>query len=205
MSEFGGLTEMEQSVLAEIGNIGGGNAATALSDMLADKVDMSVPGLSIVDVSTMATILGGPENEVAGILLSMTDDVSGMLMFLLEKDFACFLINALLDENINSFENLTEMHLSAMKEIGNILAGAYVNAIASMTNMTISLTTPQISVDMVGAILSYPAALFGSMGDSLLMIEENFSSGEQSVKSHLLIMPDEVSVDKIMKALDVRE
>ncbi len=174
MSDYKDLNTMHLSVLSEIGNIGAGNAATALSHILADKVMMSVPELQIIDVDSMATILGGPENEVAGILVNMTQDVQGMLLFLLDKEFICMLINVLMNENIKSFSDISEINMSAIKEIGNILAGSYVSAISGMTNLNIMLSTPQIAIDMVGAILSYPAAQFGTMGDQLLFIEEDF-------------------------------
>ncbi len=203
MGNYNKLNEIQLSVLAEIGNIGAGNAATALSHILADRVMMSVPALQIIDVSHMTNILGGPENEVAGILVNMTDDVEGMLLFLLDKEFVCLLINALMDKNINSFNDISDMEMSAIMEMGNILAGSYVSAISMLTNLDIKLSPPQIAVDMVGAILSYPAAQFGEMGDDLLFIEEDFLSGASQIKSHLLIMPEPKSLDKIMTSLGV--
>ncbi len=203
MGNYKDLNTMHLSVLSEIGNIGAGNAATALSHILADKVMMSVPELQIIDVDSMATILGGPENEVAGILVNMTEDVRGMLLFLLDKEFICMLINVLMNENIESFTDISEINMSAIKEIGNILAGSYVSAISGMTNLNIMLSTPQIAIDMVGAILSYPAAQFGTMGDQLLFIEEDFLSGESKIKSHLLIMPEPKSLQVILESLGV--
>lgn len=203
MIDYEHLNEFQLSVLTEIGNIGAGNAATSLSDILTDRIMMSVPDLRIIDVSDMATILGGPENEIAGILLNMTGDVEGMLLFLLDKQFVGLLIKVLLQEDLDSFQGISEMDMSAIMEIGNILAGAYVSAIAAMTDLDIRLTTPQATVDMVGAILSYPAAQFGEMGDKLMFIEENFISGESTVKSHLLIMPELRSLDKILSSLGV--
>jgi chemotaxis protein CheC len=203
VENYNDLDEIHLSVLSEIGNIGAGNAATALSHILSDKVLMSVPELQIIDVSEMATILGGPENEVAGILVNMTEDVEGMLLFLLDKDFVGVLIGTLLDKKIEDFADISEIDMSAIMEIGNILAGSYVSAISSMTELNIRLSTPQIAIDMVGAILSYPAAEFGMMSDKLLFIEENFFSGENQIKSHLLIMPEPKSLDIILKSLGV--
>jgi chemotaxis protein CheC len=151
----------------------------------------------------MTTILGGPENELAGILVNMTGDIKGMLLFLLDKEFVCRLINVLMEKNIRGFEHITDLDMSAIMEIGNILAGSYVSAISMLTNLNIGLTTPQLAIDMVGAILSYPAAAFGMMGEKLLFIEENFVSGEDSITSHLLIMPEPGSLQLIMESLEV--
>jgi len=126
-----------------------------------------------------------------------------MLLFLLDKQFTHMLINVLLDRKIESFENINEMDLSALKEIGNILAGSYINAISTLTELRIRLLPPDIAVDMVGAILNYPAELFGAMGDKVLYIEENFFSGEDSIKSHLLIMPELESLEIMLKRLGV--
>lgn len=197
------LSELQLSALSEIGNIGAGNAATSLATILADKVSMTVPKLQIIDVNSMATLLGGPEKELAGILVNMTSDVQGMLLFLLDKEFVCKLINVLLEKDIDGFENITELDMSAIMEIGNILAGSYISAISTLTNLNIGLTTPQIAIDMAGAILSYPAASFGIIGEKLLFIEEDFSSGEDSIKTHLLIMPEPKSLQLIMESLGV--
>lgn len=203
MKKYDQMNDFEMSVLSEIGNVGAGNAATALSHILSDRINMSVPDLRILDVSKMTTLLGGPENEFVGILVNMDKDVRGMMLFLLELRFVCKLSEVLLNEKINDFSELSEMGRSALMEIGNILAGSYVNAIATMTNLNIELSTPQIAIDMVGAILSYPAAQFGAMGDKLLLIEEDFISSNETIRSHLLIMPEIESLQTMLESLGV--
>jgi chemotaxis protein CheC len=203
LKSYDHLSEIQKDVLREIGNIGGGNAATALSSIMTDKIDMTVPDLKIVDINQMVQILGGPENEVVGILVSMADDVRGMLLFLLDRHFTRLLINTLLGKNIENFENINEMDLSALKEIGNILAGSYINAISTMTGLRISLSPPDVAIDMVGAVLSYPAALFGMMSDKVLYIEEDFLTTHEDIKTHLLIMPEMESLQIMMERLGV--
>jgi len=163
MENYDNINDTQKDVLREIGNIGGGNAATALSSILTGRVDMSLPELRIVSVSEISMMLGGPENQVVGILVPMANDVKGMLLFLLDKEFTHMLINVLLDRKIESFENINEMDMSALKEIGNILAGSYINAICGLTGLDIKLLPPDIAIDMVGAILNYPAEQFGAM------------------------------------------
>jgi chemotaxis protein CheC len=201
VGKYDELNEFQISALSEIGNIGAGNAAAALADMMADTVMMSVPELQIIDVNSMTSILGGPENEMVGILVTMNQDVRGMLLFLLEKDFVCLLINVLMGKDINDFAEISEMDMSAIMEIGNILAGSYTSAIAMMTDLDIRLSMPQVAIDMVGAILNYPAAHFGVMDDNLLFIEEDFLSEENVIRSHLLIMPEPESLSLIFESL----
>lgn len=202
-NRYDNLDEIQLSVLSEIGNIGAGNAATALASILSDRVAMTVPELQIVDVKDMVSILGGPENELAGILVNMTEDVQGMLLFLLDQDFVGLLVKVLMDDEMKDLSGISEMGMSAVMEIGNILAGSYINAISTMTGLNIGLSTPQLAIDMAGAILTYPATQYGMMGDKLLFIEEDFLSGENSIKSHLLIIPQPESLDSIMKSLGV--
>jgi chemotaxis protein CheC len=202
-SSLTNLNPFQMDVIKEITNIGAGNAATALADILTDRVSMSVPLLQITTIDDIAGVLGGPENEVVGVLVSMTQDLDGMLMFIFEKQITLTLLRVLLNKRINSFESIDEMDMSALKEIGNIIAGAYVSALATITDLDVRLSPPDIAIDMVGAILSYPAALFGVMGDQVLFIKEDFDSGDEQVTCHLLLLPQPDSLDLIMKRLGV--
>ena len=197
------LSAMQMDVIKEITNIGAGNAATALADILTDRVTMSVPMLQFTHIDNIAHLLGGPENEVVGVLVGMTNDLDGMLMFLFDKRITLTLLRVLLNKEAGSFESIDEMDMSALKEIGNIIAGAYVAALATITDLDVRLSPPDIAIDMVGAILSYPAAIFGTMGDQVLFIKEDFDSGEDQVTCHLLLMPQPESLDLIMKRLGV--
>jgi len=201
MKNYDDFNEIQLDIFKEIGNIGSGNAATSLSFLLKDKVNISVPDVKIIKADEISNILGGPENQVVGILMGMTGDVNGMLMFLLEKETTHILLNALLNQDMQEFDEITEMGLSALMEIGNILSGAYIGALSTLLNLEIRLKAPKISVDMVGAILNYPAALFGEMGDKLMLIDENFYTDESSIDSHLLMMPELESLEKMLKCL----
>lgn len=197
------LNNLQMDVLREIGNIGAGNAATTLSVMLSKKVDMTVPKVKIIDIQEITNILGGPENQIVGILLTISKDIDGMMMFLLEEKFAHQAVNVLMGKNLQSFAEFEEMDLSAIREIGNIMAGSYVNAISALTNLEIYISTPSVAIDMAGAILSVPAIEFGKVGDKVLLIEEEFLGDEDSVKSYLLLIPEMESLYKILKILGV--
>ncbi len=195
------LNPLQLDMLKEITNIGAGNAATALADILADRVVMSVPDLQITGVGQVANVLGGPEKEVAGVLLAIEGDIEGMLMFILEKKLIHTLLGVLLNKEISDWTQIDDMDMSMFKEIGNIIAGAYVNALAEMSNMTIHISPPEIAIDMVGAILNYPAAVFGAIGDTVLFVKEDFDSGDYQVSCHLLIIPLPESLQLILKRL----
>ncbi len=201
MIDIDEINEMQVDILKEIGNIGSGNAATSLSLMLNGRISIDVPDVKITDVEGISNILGGPENQVAGVLVLMKGDIEGMLLFLLEKNAVEHLLKSLLNEKISSLLDISEMGLSALMEISNILSGSYINAIAQLLDYKITLEAPRIAIDMVGAILNYPASVFGIMKDELMLIEECFYSGDKMFKSNLLIMPEPVSLDKMFKKL----
>lgn len=188
-------------VLREIGNIGSGNATTALAQMLNRKIDMSVPKVALLGFDHITELIGSEEDLLLGILFGIEGDITGMMMFLMKPDSARNLTNALLGCD-NTSEEFSEMELSAVNEIGNIISGAYLNSIAMLTNLKIITTVPSTTIDMAGAILSVPAIEFGKIGDKVLMIQTNMGEGE-SINGYFLLIPDLDSYDKILEALHI--
>lgn len=187
-------------VLKEIGNIGAGNATTALSQMLGCKVDMKVPQVKLLDFQEVGAIMGGEEQIMAGIYLLVEGDISGSIMFLLQEEAAHILVSRLMGMECGTEGNFGEMEISAMKEIGNIITGAYLNSLSMLTNMKIYPSVPDISIDMAGAILSVPAIEFGTVGDKILLIQTQFTD-EVALDGFFILVPDLESYDKIMSSL----
>ncbi len=201
---FDELNNLQMDVLREIGNIGAGNAVTSLAKMIDKKVDMAVPKVKIMGFDKVSQILGGEEMIVVGILLSVTGDLTGNMMFILDNFAARQLVNILIGSDSTSL-SFDEMELSALKEIGNILTGSYLNALAGLTNLRILPSIPELAIDMAGAILSVPAIEFGKVGDSVLYIETEFSEGITKVLGDFLLIPDIDSYEVLLKALGVIE
>jgi chemotaxis protein CheC len=197
------LTENNLDAFKEITNIGAGNAATSLAAILSDRVLMSVPKLEILDVGQLTEILGGPEMQVTGVLIRFYEDIDGMIMFIMEKQLCHLLLSHLLEKNMTSFHEIDDMDMSVFQEIGNMIVGGYINALSDMLDMKIMISAPDIAIDMVGAILSYPAQLFGQNGDKVLFVREDFETKVSTIRSHLLIMPQPESFDKIIDKLTV--
>ena len=195
------LNEMHIDVLREIGNIGSGNAAQALAAMLNRRVDMDLPSVKILDVEELAEMVGGPETQVVGILFTTHEEFQGMMMFLTERKFAHLVLNVLLNKHFESFEDLGEMDLSAIKEVGNIMVSAYMGAISTLTNLKIGLSSPAIAIDMVGALLNIPAVEVEKFGDKALFIQGGFIDGSNRVESYLLLIPEVGYLKKIFQIL----
>ena len=158
------LNDIQYDVLKEIGNIGAGNATTALSKMLNQKMDMSVPKVELVPFNT----------------LMMQDTESG----------------------IEADTQFNDMEMSALNEIGNIVSGSYLTAISKLTNLKMVSTVPEMTIDMIGALLSVPASEFGKYGDKLLLIQSQF--GELDfVNGYFLMIPELESYDKLLESLGV--
>ena len=193
------LTDMYCDVLKEIGNIGAGNAMTALSQMIGCKVDMRVPMVRLLEFKDVGSLMGGEEQIMACVLFGVTGDVSGSMMFLIERGAARHLLKKIMGET-GSDEDFTEMEASALQEVGNIITGAYLNSLASFTGMKIISSPPQMTVDMAGAILSVPAIEFGMLGDHLLLIQTQFFD-EIEVDGYFILIPEVESYVKIIGSL----
>lgn len=201
--DLNSLNEMQYDVLKEIGNIGAGNATTALSTMLNMKIDMSVPKVALVPFNDLSTYIGREDQTVVGLLLEMSDDVEGMMLFIFDMVSAHRLVNMLMgmgDAPENSEITFSEMEMSALNEIGNIVAGSYVTAMSTMTNLKINLSVPNLDIDMIGAMLSVPASEFGKYGDKLLFIQSQFGEHDQ-INGYFLMIPELESYDKILESL----
>ncbi len=195
------MDNMQFDVLKEIGNIGAGNATTALSKMLNAKVDMKVPKIDLLEFKDLSEIIGGAENIVVGILLTLEGDIDGMIMFILEKESAHNIVNLLMNGMSVPSEELNEIELSALQEIGNIIAGAYLSSLSTLTNMTITSSVPYMAIDMAGAILSVPAIEFGKISDKALLIETEFGEKGSEVNGYFILIPTLESYSAILTSL----
>ena len=191
-------------ILSEIGNIGAGNATTALAQIIGNKVNMDVPQVRLLGFNELTEIVGGAENIVIGIVCRIEGDLTGMMMFMLEKEAAHRLIDIfMMDFDDGSEEEFSELKLSALHELGNIIVGAYLNALAGLTGLKIIESIPHLSIDMAGAILSVPAIEFGKMGDEALLIESRFFEEDKAVSGYFILIPDVPSYDTILKSLHI--
>lgn len=203
LNNFDDLDSMQIDVLREIGNIGSGNVATSLSEMLFRTVNISVPVVRILDYQEVVDRMGGPETMILGAMLSLEGDVSGMIMFLLHKEFAHMTLDTLLGQETEDLGELGEMEYSALKEVANIMAASYVNAISALTGLNINISVPDVCIDMLGAIISVPAIHYADIGDKIIFIEDKFSSEEEGAESHILMIPEMESLRKIMTELGI--
>ncbi|MBW4828706.1 MAG: chemotaxis protein CheC [Clostridiaceae bacterium] len=196
------INDITIDVLKELGNIGSGNAATALATMISKKVDMDVPQVKILDFKDVPKILGGEEVPVIGIYFEMSGEIIGNIMFVLSLESGKNLTNILFNKENNSME-LDEMDISALSEIGNILASSYINSLSALSGLKLTISVPSLATDMAGAILSVPAIQYGYIADHVLFIETQFQEGDKKVTGNLFMIPEIGSFKKLLKSLGV--
>ena len=194
------LSETYIDVFKELGNIGVGNATTALAALLQSRVDMKVPQVKLLEFKDVGTILGGEEQEMVGVYLSVKGDIFGSILFLVKKEVAIHVAGKVM-MGMGSDE-FGEMEISAFKEIANIITGAYLNALSSMTNLTIYPSVPYLTIDMAGAILSVPAVEFGIYSDSILLIQSHISD-DIDIDGFFIMVPEPDSFEKILGSLGI--
>lgn len=193
------LTPIQLDALREVGNIGTGNAATALSQLINRKVDMSVPSINVVPFDDIFARIGG-EEIVVGVIVRVLGDTPGNILFVFQKNTALSFIEALtgLKE-----DHISEMGNSVICEIGNIISSSYMNAISKFTNLVITPSVPAVTYDMLGAILSTTFIESGQFDDYVLDIETIFIENNSEIKGHFYYIPMPGSLEKILNTLGV--
>lgn len=203
MELFKHFKDFKMDVLKEVGNIGAGNAATALSQLLNKPIDMAVPKVQLLNFEEITDKVGGAEELVYAVFLRVEGEAPGNLFFILSPEAAMNLLNRVAGIEISDNMELGEMELSALSEIGNILAGSYLSSLADFTSLTMYPTVPALAMDMAGAILGYGLLQFGQMGDDALLIDTTFFEGQNEIEGQFFLIPDPESFPKIFKSLGV--
>ncbi|MGH4050345.1 MAG: chemotaxis protein CheC [Clostridium sp.] len=193
------LSSVQLDVLQEVGNIGAGNAATALSELLNEKVDMTVPAVNIVPFDDVFSKVG-VEKVVVSVIVRVLGDIPGNILFTIDKEAAINIIFRLIGEDQ---KQITELGNSVLCEIGNIIASSFMNAIAKLTNLTVKASVPAIAIDMMAAILSTTYIESGQFDEYVLDLETQFLQENQKMNGHFYYIPMPGSLEKIFNSLGV--
>ena len=203
ISRYEEMNEMEMDILKEIGSIGGGNAATALSSLLSAKVNMLVPRVEILEFNEALAKLGDPEEIVAAVMVEMTGEVQGIMLFTAPEEFTDEVVFRMLGKTQISLMELDEIDTSVLTEIGNIVISSYINALSALTGVSVELSVPQLAVNMLGGIMSLPMAMMGQHSDRIMMVTGEFDIDGKALTSGMLLLPDVKALNILMKKLGV--
>ena len=197
--DYKNLTPIQLDALKEVGNIGTGNAATALSQLINKKVDMTVPSINIVPFDDIFTNIGEDE-VVIGVIVRILGDIPGNILFIFEKNTAMDLIFMLTGQRE---KELSDMGNSVICEIGNIISSSYMNSIAKFTGLHVIPSVPAATCDMLGAILSTTFIESGQYDEYVLDIETLFMQNNSELSGHFYYIPVPGSMEKILSALGI--
>ncbi len=205
MVYIGDLSNMQLDALQEIGNIGAGNAATALAQLINSKIEMNVPRVKILPFDTVPDLVGGADRHIIGVYLNVGGSVSSNILFMLPIEQAVVLVDLLMGKGIGETrpDNLGDLELSAMREMGNIIAATYLNALSVFTRLTLVPSVPALAMDMAGSVLDAILAKFGEVADHVLLLETCFKKDDHNVVGHFFMLPEPEALDTILSALGV--
>lgn len=198
---FEQLDSLDLDILREIGSIGTGNAATALSQMLGKEVRITLPEVRIMEYNEAIEWIGGAETITAGVLVRLGGQMSGIMLSVQQIEFVNLVLGNMLDKQVSDYTELSEIEASALIEVGNIMISSFITALSGLSGVAVDLTVPAFTVDMQGAILAVPMAEYGGQSDYIMTIGGNFLCDGKQTSCRLLLSPDLRSLNFLLSKL----
>jgi chemotaxis protein CheC len=195
------LSALELDALRETGNMGAARAAAALSGLLGRPVGIDIPKASAVRLETLPSVVGGPEAVAAAVYFRLSGEAPGRILLLLDESSLAPLLSALLSRPVSPSFPLSAECASALKELGNILCGNYLNAMAEFTGLTMLPSVPALAVDMAGAVLQSVASDAAQDGDQALLLETHLFDSGRPVPLYLFHLPEPGALEVLLAAL----
>jgi chemotaxis protein CheC len=205
MNDIRELKAIQLDALREVANIGAGHAATALSQMIGGRIMISVPRINIMSLEDVPGQVAGPEEPIAAVLMHMLGDLTGRTLLVFPQATAQRLAELMLRRPEGSSPELGELEQSAIKEAGNILSGAYMNALSEFMGIMLLPSPPSLAIDMSSAVLTTAYLQFSSDRDQVVCVESDFMMDkvDEAMRGYFLLLPDPASLQAILKAVRV--
>ncbi|MEP7344967.1 MAG: chemotaxis protein CheC [Gemmatimonadaceae bacterium] len=203
MNDLLSLKPMQLDAIREVANIGAGHAATALSQMTGQTIMISVPTINVAAMEEVPPNIVGPEEPVAAVLMNMLGDLTGRTLLVFPVSTATRLAELMLRRPHAEGTELSELEVSALKEAGNILSGAYMNALSEFMGLMLLPSPPSFAIDMSRAVLSTAYLQFGSDLDYVFCVETEFymQDTDEHLRGFFLLLPDLPSLRAILRAV----
>jgi chemotaxis protein CheC len=203
MEDVRALKASQLDAMREVANIGAGHAATALSQMTNRKIMITVPRVNVRPLEEASDIVGTPDQVTAAVLMHMMGDLTGRALLMFPEGAAKTLCDFLLRRELGTTQTFGEMERSSIKEAGNILASAYLNALSDFMGMMLVPSIPSLVIDLNGAVLSSAHLNFGHDRDYAFCVETSFrvEGTNDPMGGHFLLLPDVASLRSIFDAI----
>ncbi|MFQ6135626.1 MAG: chemotaxis protein CheC [Candidatus Hydrothermarchaeales archaeon] len=189
---------MEFDTLRELGNIGANGACNSLSKMLGERVDIQVTNAQIVDIVQVPRLVGGPETIVGAIYVRILSNIPGAMLLIFSRDSTLSLVDMLLGRDVGTTKTLRELDESAFRELGNILIGSYLSAVADFLHIKIDQSIPHMSFDMVGAITDFVAIEIAKFSERAVLIQTEFRF--EKIEGDIFMIIDPTSAEELLKS-----
>lgn len=201
--DYSELDAMELDTLREVGSIGSGNAATALSDLIGQPIRIKTPEVRIMGYNEAIEWIGGPEKITAGVMVKLDGQINGIMLSVQQLEFTNLVLSSMLGKTVQDYSELGEMERSVLTEVGNIMISTFINALSGLADINVELTVPAFAVDMQGAILMVPMAEYGGQSDYIMTIGGDYTYQGETVPCRLLLSPDIRSLNTLLRKLGV--
>ncbi|HWH52011.1 MAG TPA: chemotaxis protein CheC [Gemmatimonadaceae bacterium] len=204
MQDLRTLKTNQLDALREVANIGAGHAATALSQMIGEIIMISVPTINVTRLEDVPPLVPESDEPVAAVLMHMMGDLTGRTLLVFPRQTALRLAELLLRRTTGTDE-FTEMERSAIKEAGNILSSAYMNALSDFMGMMLLPSPPSLAIDLSSTVLTTAYVQFGSDKDFVFCVESEFLMNDlgERLRGYFLLVPDPASLQAILRAVRV--
>lgn len=197
------IDEFQVDQLKEIMNIGASHASTALSQMIHKKVDLSVPRAYIDEIQNLSKFIENKDEEVTTAILKIYGDASGVMFFMFSDGDESKIANILVND-VDCAGSQKELEVSAVKEVGNILAGASLSAFSKFLNMNLLHSVADVVVDTADSIMNSVAVEIGRASGVVLIFEVKFIIKELNVGTKFLFIVDPGATAKLLAAIETK-
>lgn len=203
--DCGTLSDFHLDVLKEVSDIGAGNAAASLSSLLGRTAEMTVSRVLPMPFNRIVDYAGGAERTILSVFVRFEGGISGNMLFVMNRGDALAMIRHM--TGASGEEGFTDMGISVIHEVGNIMIGSYITALSDFLGFEITPSVPSLAMDMAGAILAFSLSEIGRSGDTAIVIDGELSLDGSRLSeegaSHIFLLPDPDSLGRIFQALGV--
>jgi chemotaxis protein CheC len=211
MLDLSSFNHLQLDAIKEVGNIGTGNAATALSQLLSCMIDMDVPKADLVSIYSIAEYYGDPDAVVAAVFVRSLGEFGCSLIFIQKEEEAGLMVDLLLKQQFGDSvpEDLPqEMFDSALAEVGNIILSSFLNAINMLIGTQHQISPPGVAHDMLASIMDVVASIFGQMGEMAVLVNTELrvggtDGGGRDISGNIVMLPDPDALELLLRKLQV--
>jgi chemotaxis protein CheC len=201
------LDEASLDALREMSNVGAGHAATALAQMTGRTIQITIPEVRCVPLGEISAALGAEELPVAALHQRVYGDLRANQLLVFPLGLVQRLLEAIAGgapRQRDDLADLSEMESSALREVGNILCAAYLNAVSRLLGLTLIPTVPGLALDMAGAVAEHLVQEIGEVSDEALVLETTLTAGPSDVGGRVYLLPHPEGLDTLLRAIEER-